>query len=326
MWYNGVMEKMNNSYLEMKPVLVTCYVNPDLDGVAGAIAYNEFLQKTGKNTVIGIIGEPHDEAKYILDRFGFKYPQIIENADNFDEVILVDASDINGLEGKISAEKVIEIIDHRKVHEADKFPKAKVQIELVGAAATLVAEKFIQSNVEISKESATLVYGAIISNTLNFKGGVTTERDKVAAEWLNKVAKLPEDFWKDLFIAKSDLSDDKLAGRIEGDFAWFLMGDKKVGIAQIEMIGAKKLVDERSGEIVQVLNRIKKEMGLDFIFQNTIELEDTKNFFVTQDSETQKLLEKVLKVQFNGVVAGQPNMILRKQIVPLLKEEIEGKI
>lgn len=309
---------------EIKPILVTCYVNPDLDGVAGAIAYGEFLQKTGKNAVVGIIGEPHNEAKYILDRFGFKYPSMIENADNFDEVILVDASDLNGLEGKISAEKVIEIIDHRKVHEADKFPKAKAQIELVGAAATLVAEKFMQNNIDISKESATLVYGAIISNTLNFKGSVTTDRDKEAATWLNKVAKLPEDFWKDLFIAKSDLSGNKLAERIEGDFAWFVMGDKKVGIAQVEMIGAKKLVNERNGEIIQVLEKIKKEMSLDFIFQNTIELENTKNFFVAQDSGTKKLLEKVLNVQFAGVVAERPNLIMRKQIVPLLKEELEN--
>ena len=59
-------------------------------------------------------------------------------------------------------------------------------------------------------------------------------------------------------IAKSDLSGNKLAERIEGDFAWFVMGDKKVGIAQVEMIGAKKLVDERSGEIVKVLDKIKK--------------------------------------------------------------------
>lgn len=309
----------------MKPILITCYVNPDLDGVAGAVAYGEFLQKTGKNAVVGIIGKPHDEAKYILDRFGFTYPSIIENADNFDEVVLVDASDLNGLEGNIAAEKVIEIIDHRKVHEADKFPKAKVQIELVGAAATLVAEKFIQKKVDISKESATLVYGAIISNTLNFKGSVTTNRDKVVAEWLNKVAKLPENFWKDLFIAKSDLSGNKLTERIGGDFAWFVMGDKKVGIAQVEMIGAEKLVNERSGEIVQVLEKIKKEMGLDFIFQNTIELENTKNFFVAQDSETQKLLEKVLKVQFTGLVAERPDLIMRKQIIPLLKEELEKK-
>lgn len=307
----------------MKPILITSYVNPDLDGVAGAIAYGEFLRKIGKNAVVGIIGEPHDEAKYILNRFGLEYPPMILNADNFDEVILVDASDLNGFEGKISAEKVIEIIDHRKVHEADKFPKAKAQIEFVGAATTLVVEKFMHNHVDISKESAILTCGAIISNILNFKGSVTTDRDRVAAEWLNKVVKLPDDFWKDLFIAKSDLSGDKLIERIEGDFAWFIVGDKKVGIAQIEMIGAKKLVNERGSEITQALEKIKREMNLDFIFQNTIELEDAKNFFIAQDFDTQKILEKVLNVRFTDIVAERSSLIMRKQIVPLLKEELE---
>jgi len=302
----------------MKPILVTSYVNPDIDGIAGAIAYCEFLQKTGTHAVVGIIGEPHAEAKYVFDRFSFEYPQIIPNANNFNEVILVDVSSLHDLEEKISAEQVIEIIDHRKVHEADKFPKAKAQIELVGAAATLVAEKFMQNKIDISKKSATLLYGAIISNTLNFKGGATTDRDKEAAAWLNHVAKLPETFWKELFIAKSDVSGKKLTKRIEGDFAWFVMGDKKVGIAQIEMIGAKKLVDERSDEIILVLEKIKKKMSLDFIFLNTVELVSPKNFFVAPDSETQKLLEKALHVQFIGVVAKRTNLIMRKQIVPLL--------
>jgi len=69
--------------------------------------------------------------------------------------------------------------------------------------------------------------GAIISNTLNFKGSVTTDRDKAAASWLNQVAKLPKDFWKDLFLAKSDLSGKKLSKGVKGDFAWFVMGGKK---------------------------------------------------------------------------------------------------
>lgn len=307
----------------MKPVLITCYVNPDLDGVAGAIGYAEFLSKTGKTCEAGIIGELHDEPKYMLDRFGFPYPQSIPNADNYDEVILVDASDLNGLEGKIAPEKVIEIIDHRKVHEADKFQNAKVQIEFVGAATTLIAEKFMQNNIPISKESATLIYGAIISNTLNFKGTVTTDRDKKAAEWLNQVAQLHQSFARELFVAKSDLSGAKLAERIESDFAWFTMGSKKVGIAQIEMIGATKLIDERGSEITQTLDKIKSEMNLDFVFQNTIELEEPKNLFVTDNEPTKALLKKVLNAKFSGIVATRPNLIMRKQIVPLLKEELE---
>ncbi len=307
----------------MKPILVTCYVNPDLDGVAGAVAYAEFLQKINTNAVVGIIGELHTEAKYVLDRFGLRYPPIIANTDDLDEVILVDASDLNGLEGKIASSKVIEIIDHRQVHEAHEFTNATVQIELVGAACTLIAEKFMQQNIPISKESAILLYSAIISNTLNFKGTVTTDRDKQAARWLNQTAQLPANFWKELFIAKSDLSGTKLAERIESDFAHFTMGDKKVGIAQIEMIGAQKLVMERSAEILEALEKIKKDMKLDYIFLTTIELEGYKNFFIANDSATKELLEKVLQVRFVGNIAERPNLIMRKQITPLLKAELE---
>jgi manganese-dependent inorganic pyrophosphatase len=308
----------------MKPILVTCYAHPDLDGVSGSVAYAEFLQKTGKTAVAGIFGELHEEAKYILNRFSIGYPQVFPDADEFDAVILVDSSDLKGLDGKVSPEKVIEIIDHRKINDAHAFPNAKVQIELVGAAATLVAEKFIRNDIAISKESAILLCGGIVSNTLNFKAGVTTDRDREAFEWLNNEAKLPEDFWKELFLAKSDLSGDNLAERIKGDFAWFEMGDKRIGIAQIEMIGAKELVTEREIEILQILNTIKEEKGLDYILQSTLELEGEKNFFVTGDLEMQGLLEKVLGIEFVSHVAMREGLIMRKQIVPLLKTELES--
>ena len=309
----------------MKSTLVTSYVNPDLDGIASAIAYGEFLQKRGKNAVVGVIGEPQDEAKYIFTRFGFAYPNMISNTDAFDEVILVDASDLNGLKGKIDHKKVIEIIDHRKTNEAHKFSRANAQIELVGAAATLIAEKFMLNNIDISKKSATLVHGAIISNTLNYKGSVTTDRDKKAASWLNRVTKLPHNFWKELFIAKSDVAGKKLAKRIGDDFAWFILGEKKVGIAQIEMMGAKNLIEERGAEIVYTLEKIKKEMHLDIVFQNTIDLEGGKNFFIANDHQTKQLLEKVLKVRFAGIVAEKPGLMMRKQIIPLIKDELEKK-
>ncbi len=195
----------------MKPILVTSYANPDLDGIACAIAYGEFLQKTGKDVVIKSIEEPQVEALYMFDHFGWAHPDVIPNADDFDAVILVDVSDLNELQGRVAAGKVIEIIDHRAINQASAFPNATARIELVGAAATLIAEQFMQHEIAISKQSAVLLYGAIISNTLNFKGSVTTDRDKKAAAWLNHIAQLPDDFWRELFLAKSDMAAKKSA-------------------------------------------------------------------------------------------------------------------
>ena len=71
----------------------------------------------------------------------------------------------------------IEVVDHRAVNEADKFQNAKIQIEMVGSAATLIAEKFLHATTSTSPESAALLYSAIISNTINFQANVTTDRD-----------------------------------------------------------------------------------------------------------------------------------------------------
>lgn len=307
----------------MKKLLITSYVNPDIDGVAGVIAYSEFLEKTGVNNTIGVMGEIHDEAKYVLNRFNFEFPPVILNSKDFDEVILIDTSDLNGVEGNIELEKVVEIIDHRKIHEADKFSNAKVQIELVGSASTLITKRFIEKNIEISKKSAILLLSAIISNTSNFKGSVTTERDRKSAEYLNKIAGLSDNYYKELFEAKSDLSEDKLFNRITGDLSSYFIGNKKFSIAQIEIIGVEQLIKEREKEIIEILNELKEKDTLDFIFLSAIDLEKEKTYFVSNNENTKNLIKKILGVTFNGNLAIMNEIIMRKQITPLLKEELE---
>lgn len=309
----------------MNQVLVTAYVNADVDGVAGAMAYAEYLNYKGIQAVAGIVGEPHDEAKYILDRFNIDYPLILKNADNYEKVILVDASDLNGLEGKISPEKVIEIIDHRKIHEAEKFLNAKVQIEMVGAAATLVAEKFMQDNITISEKSAILLYGAIISNTINLKNSLTTERDINASRWLNSYANLPDIFWKELFVAKSDLSGTKLVGRMDSEIANFDFAGKRVGVVQVEVMDTEILLRDRQNEILEKLMEIKKNLNLDMIFLTLIDIELGINIFITNELQTKEMLQNTLNVTFSDNYAKREGIMMRKQITPFLKEYLENK-
>ena len=45
---------------------------------------------------------------------------------------------------------------------------------------------------------------------------------------------------------------------------------------------------------------------------------------MTDNAEAKELLEKVLAMKFNGNVAMREGLIMRKQIVPLLKAELES--
>jgi inorganic pyrophosphatase/exopolyphosphatase len=309
----------------MKPILVTAYVSPDLDGYAGAFAYAELLNKQGRLAEVGIVGEPHDEAQFLITQYKLETAKTILNSDDYDEIILVDASTVDGLENKIEPTKVVEIVDHRKNNELEKFPNAKAQIEMVGAAATLIAEKFMNSEVPISFSSCVLLYGAIISNTLNFKATVTTDSDIAASKWLNKIGGFHQNFGKDMFIAKSELSGEKLNKRMDTEFASFDLAEKKIGIVQIEIIGAKDLLNNRLPEIIERLNELKQKYNLDYIFQSTVGLEEGKNYFVAEDFYIKKCLEDIFSIKFNGSIAEKEKFIMRKQLVPILKEYLETK-
>ncbi len=305
----------------MKRVLVTGYNTLDLDGSSCAFSYAELLRKQGKEATAGIFETLKKEAEFVFKRFNIPpledANKLVKNSD----IILVDASDLK-ISGKIKPEQVIEIIDHRKVHEANKFPNAKVQIEFVGAAATIVAEKFYNARIEPSKESAILLYSAIISNTIKFQTNVTTERDRKMADWLKSKIELPKDYVHKLFAAKSEF--DKPLKEIFMDyFASPTFGKTRFGIVQLEIVEVEKFVSKNMKQIEKTLEQIKKEKNLDKIFLTCIDIEKGFNIFVAFGEDVKKVIEKVLSVKFEGNMAKRKSIIMRKEMVPILKEHTE---
>ncbi len=303
----------------MSKVVVTSYQEPDLDGYACSVGYTEFLNKIGTPAVTRIFGTPHIEAQYLLKKFGFSFEE--DKGVPLDKVVLVDASELRDLDEFVRPENIIEIIDHRRFNDADSFRNAKIQIELVGSAATLIAEKFHANGIEVSVPAATMLYGAIVSNTLNFRAKVTTDRDREMAQWLNQKLGLTKEFIDDMFRAKSDMDGERLVQAIDADFAWFDFGTRnKLGYAQLEMMDAKAVVETRKEELITILNELKEKENVDRIFISFIDLGEGFNIFVTDDTKMQKVLATVLGITFKDGVAVRPDFIMRKEVTPLLKE------
>jgi len=309
----------------MKKVLVTSYENPDLDGTACSVGYAEYLQKQGKDAVAGVFGSLHRETEFVLQAGNIPSPVSAEELiNNNTEIILVDASDTTGIAKQINLQKVIEVIDHRKIHFASEFINAKIQIELVGSAATLIAEKYFDKDVAISKESALLLYAAIVSNTINFQATVTTDRDKKMAEWLKTKCEIPENFAHDMFVAKSRFIEP-LEAVFEHDFSLIPLNDNKLGIVQLEIVEADNFIEQNMAEIQRILLRIREEKTLDMILLTIIDVEKATNDFIATDPITQQLMQRALDVIFIGDRSHREGILMRKQITPLLKETI-GKV
>lgn len=305
-------------------ILVTCYTNPDLDGVACGYAYAEYLRKTGRNAVAGFFGTVYKEAQFVFKKF--KIPNT-KNADKIidkcDQIIMVDASELSGTSNKINPSKVIEIIDHRKVNDSHKFPNANVQIEFVGAAATLIAEKFHDNKVPISKDAAALLASAIISNTINFKAQVTTNRDVKMYKWLMTKIKLPKNYVHEMFAYKSKIGKPLKRLFLDDKFAVFNFCNKRVGVVQLEVTDLKNFIEKNIAKIKSVITEIKKERRLDVTILTCIDIEKGFNVFVVTDKLSEQILSDALKINFDKGIANRKGIIMRKEIIPLVKDVME---
>jgi manganese-dependent inorganic pyrophosphatase len=299
-------------------LVVTTYRDPDTDGFACAIAYAEYLNRIGKPAVAKLFGQLHRESLYVLKSLRQKHINKPISEFSRRKIILVDASETKGLDSSVASKKVMEIIDHRLVNEAGKFINADIQIEPVGAAATLIAEKFYQAHQPISRLAAGLLYAGIISNTLNLKARVTTIRDRKMVRWLSAQTKIPNNLVSGMFLVKSDLIGDKLEKQIIHDLAWFNIGKKMIGIAQLEIVGARNLIKIRMDDIDHIMARIKRRYHMDHIFLSIIDLREGNNTFVCFDSDYRLILEKTLRIKFKHNIANRSGLIMRKEIVPRL--------
>ncbi len=298
-------------------LIITSYDGPDLDGTASAIAYSELLCENGQFAMPILTGQPHPEVKYILERLHIDYPT--GNIDSESKIILVDTSDLPGLSRSINPEKVVEIIDHRKVSDENAFKNAKKQIELVGAAATLITEKFYDQKIKPTEISAILLYRGMISNTLNFQSASTTKRDLDMANWLSNIAEIPTDLAKEMFDAKTKAILQNLEKNLEDDLKIQNCDNTSVGIAQLELASSATILSCLA-QINSALLTIKRKLSLDDIFLTVVDINEKFNLIIAPEEKIHSVLEKSLHITFKDGYAVRPGLILQKEIIPLIKE------
>ncbi len=303
-------------------VLVTGYEGPDLDGVACSVAYAEFLRTNDVSAIAGAFGTPHREAQFVMDQVGVNINWIGDLDSSFEEIRLVDASDKRGISDQIEPSTVTEVIDHRKDYDQDAFPNAELQIELVGAAATLIGEKFEASNVVPSEEIATLLYTAIISNTLNLQANVTTERDERMVSWLADIVDIPEDVTDRMFEYKSDIDTGRLEAVFENDFAIISENDARIGIVQLEIVEVEEFVCRHRGGIEAALKSIRDEKELDGLLLVGVDVRKGYDVLLSHDEDVVAPLERSLDVSFSDHIAITERPIMRKELIPELRDAL----
>lgn len=293
-------------------LVVTSNRSPDIDGTACILAYSELLSSAGEENAVRFSSRPDPLGSFALRYLGLRPAKA--KISPSDRIILVDASQLKGLPREVDPEKVAGIIDHRSSRDLHHFPNAIIQNEPVGAAATLVSERFRKAGVVPSRASAALLYSAIAVNTVNFRAKVTTARDRAEARRLLKIAGLPKNYLKLLFRAAEDFRRP-LAATLEEEFA----SQDGVGIVQLETADGAAFIRRKYAVLSRELPRLFKRKGVSVGFLSCLDLGKGRNVFLAPSPEARKFIRlKIRKTRFFGPVGTRILPIMRKEIWRLL--------
>ncbi len=175
-------------------------------------------------------------------------------------VLLVDhAEEAQSVTGVEQAE-IVEILDHHHIGSIETRVPVRATFDPVGSTATLVIERFRQNGMEPSKPAATMLLGAILSDTVILNSPTTTERDRAVIAYLEQVLAVDaEAFGREMFERTSNLSSVPVEEIVGRDAKEYEAGGHTLKIAQVETVGED--LHDREEDVLKALDEVRQREG-----------------------------------------------------------------
>jgi len=234
-----------------------------------------------------------------------------------DEFVLVDVSDYHHFDPVVVLEQVVEVIDHHPGFEKYWAQKlgAAADILPIGAAATLIFQRWEAAELLplLSEKSAALLATAILDNTLNFTGQLTTQADIRAYEVLAGRARLEADWPQRYFSECQTTIESDLIGALAVDMKRLKAASNLPQVfAQMAVWDASALLQTHRSTIGNWL----AVQGGDWLL-NVISIRECKNFFLAEPLISQQKLSHLLSIDWQDGMAVLERSLLRKELLTL---------
>jgi manganese-dependent inorganic pyrophosphatase len=232
-------------------------------------------------------------------------------------VLLVDhAEQAQSVLGVEEAE-IVEILDHHHVGSIETTVPVTATFDPVGSTATLVVERFRQNGMEPSRPTATLLLGALLSDTVILNSPTTTERDRSVTDYLERVLALDAiEFGSAMFEETSDVSELPAGEIIKRDAKEYEAGGgQTLCIAQVETVGRSLL--ERKEELLAALGDERERRGYS-VFALMVTDIVTKGTELLASGDRATIERAFDQPADNGVVSLPGIMSRKKQVAPKL--------
>ncbi|MFJ2320454.1 bifunctional oligoribonuclease/PAP phosphatase NrnA [Pseudomonas sp. NPDC087817] len=285
----------------------------DIDAYACCIAYAELLNLQGIPARAVSSTRPNASVSKTVLTWGNGLSDYTPKTN--DQFILVDVSDYHHFDPIVMLDQVVEVIDHHPGYEhywAEKLGST-ADIRPIGAAATQVFQRWQTAGLlpQISKQSAALLATAILDNTLNFTGQMTTAADIEAYAELAPLGKLHVS-WPQTYYLECQVSiEADLAAALAADLKWMKPESNLPHVfAQMTVWDADALLQKH----LSTINGWMAGQGEDWLL-NVIGIRDGKSALLAQSSVSQDKLNNLLPLDWQAGIAILKPSMLRKELL-----------
>ena len=287
----------------------------DIDAYACMVATAELLELSG----IKSVAFSEAPCNYSVCKFLKEEGQITDifpsdtDAQNVGYII-VDVSDPEFLKKSVPLDNVIAVYDHHVGSEdywADRIA-GNSHIEFIGAAATLIYREWKSCGLQdkMKRSTALLLIAAILDNTLNLTSSNTAAEDIEVFNELCEKENIGKE-WCALYFSEVQKNvESDLKNAIFNDIK--AVSDNEIlpeRVAQLCVWNVKSIL-ERLSEIRQWF----AESGEGWMI-NVIDINHQCNYFICDDINRQRQIERIFSVCFEAGVAKTQVSYLRKELI-----------
>lgn len=240
------------------------------------------------------------------------------------KVILVDHNERSQAVDGIEEAEIIEIIDHHRLGDIETVSPITFRNQPVGCTATIINQMYEENEIEVPREIAGLLCGAIISDTLLFRSPTCTPLDEKTAKKLAKIADIDlEQMAQEMFNAGSNLKGKSAEDICFQDFKQFTVNDTIFGVGQITSMSKEELAAIRD-MMAEHLPKVLEAHNLNMIYFMLTDIlaESTELLCVGTGARgialsAFDLPDNAKSLMLKGVVSR------KKQLIPVLVETMQ---
>ena len=296
--------------------------SPDTDSTGSPIIWSWYLnEKKGLSAVPKLLGEPNTEALFVLSRWGFEKPAIINSINKGDSVIIVDTNNPAELPENINDADIQGIIDHHKLVGGLETPgPIDITIRPLACTATIMFDLMGEDVTEMPDPIKGLALSCILSDTLEFRSPTTTNRDRIVAERLAKELKMDvSNYASELFRAKSDVSDFSDVELLRMDSKKYPIADLSFRVSVLETT-EPNMIFRRKKSLIEAMETVCLEDSVDHVLFFVVDILREESTLFVPNENIKKVAEKSFGVDVTEDIVVLPGVVSRKkQIIPNLK-------